>query len=131
MQVLFFLNKLFNVALNTIDRLLLCYTVIAASLYLPSFMLQPKRQQNNDKSTVSFVLTLFQIPPCYICPFTCSSNRLITAWTHSTGLCAAMVRRMQTAGAPPPGSPKSEPLRLMQHTNQPNTPQNLTARKHK
>lgn len=76
-------------------------------------------------------LTLFQIPPCYICPFTCSSNRLITAWTHSTGLCAAMVRRMLTAGAPPPGSPKSEPRRLIQRANQATTRRNLTAKKHK
>ncbi len=27
--------------------------------------------------------------------FTCSSNRLMMAWTHSTGLCAAMLRRMR------------------------------------
>lgn len=28
--------------------------------------------------------------------FTCSSNRLMMAWTHSTGLCAAMLRRMRS-----------------------------------
>lgn len=27
--------------------------------------------------------------------FTCSSNLLMMAWTHSTGLCAAMLRRMR------------------------------------
>lgn len=37
-------------------------------------------------------------------PLTCSSNLVMTAWTHSTGLCAAMLRRVPVPLPARPGS---------------------------
>lgn len=59
---------------------------------------QTTRMHANAPSISSFARSLFGLEmsnPATNVFFTCSSNLLMMAWTHSTGLCAAMLRRMR------------------------------------